>query len=164
MQSSTRTCRRLFTSDFSIFFGATDSSSLRCWSRYSSRCDFIAFSWNVVGGMCQEIVAHLRAKIWGRKKLEAPGCQAAAASASGTAAGEVAAGLLAGGAAGEPAGCDLRLKFWSSRSCIICTFYRATASTSGKERTCRWKSWSCWPSAVIAASVDTEAKFDSTKL
>ena len=58
--------------------------------------------------------------------MEAPGCQAAAASASGTAAGEVAAGLLAGGAAGEPAGCDLRLKFWSSRSCIICTFYRAT--------------------------------------
>ena len=58
--------------------------------------------------------------------MEAPGCQAAAASASGTAAGEVAAGLLAGGAAGEPAGCDLRLKFWSSRSCIICTFSRAT--------------------------------------
>ena len=51
--------------------------------------------------------------------MEAPGCQAAAASASGTAAEEVAAGLLAGGAAGEPAGCDLRLKFWSSRSCII---------------------------------------------
>ena len=62
--------------------------------------------------------------------MEAPGCQAAAASASGTAAGEVAAGLLAGGAAGEPAGCDLRLKFWSSsRSCTICTFYRATTST-----------------------------------
>ena len=56
--------------------------------------------------------------------MEAPGCQAAAASASGTAAGEVAAGLLAGGAAGEPADCVLRLKFWSSRSCIICTFYR----------------------------------------
>ena len=60
MQSHTRTCRRLFTSDFSIFFGATDSSSLRCWSRYSSRCDFIAFSWNVVGGMCQEIVEEKR--------------------------------------------------------------------------------------------------------
>ena len=70
--------------------------------------------------------------------MEAPGCQAAAASASGTAAGEVAAGLLAGGAAGEPAGCDLRLKFCSSsRSCIICTLYRTTISTSGKERIAR---------------------------
>ena len=45
------TCSRLFTSDFSFFFGATDSSSLRCWSRYSSRWDFIAFSWP--GVSCQ---------------------------------------------------------------------------------------------------------------
>ena len=45
------TCSRLFTSDFSFFFGATDSSSLRCWSRYSSRWDFMAFSWSGVG--CQ---------------------------------------------------------------------------------------------------------------